>query len=845
MSRAALAGYFHNLHELQNASHYFNYCKGCVLHQKKLLQDAGTYDETEWQAEGQSFIDACHAAGSIRGDKGPWITHILGGKGTTACTHVTDAARQEARVHKNIEDAKKTGKQSGLPVVAGGATLLAEASTSQKHGRSMSSSALDVPGPKRLKQGFFQVFTGKDQPFSPAETEEIQAQVLRATISAGMPFRVWENPEVLRLIGMFRSAGPAIIPSRKVVGGRLLNEAAGKVEVEVNLALQGREIGLVSDGWKSRKKANVNGLCANTYTLELVDATAIGKDGPTLCKLFGDMIDRVELKHRCYVIFFGTDADGGSKKGRVLLGKQRPWLFVPSCWAHQFQLILGDYFKVYPYAAEISEQATGLIGWINNHGKVRVIFDNAQRELSPDRVGRILILAYLVANLTRWTTHCIAFLRLLILQEYLQFAVLRDRGAIIAAQVGAAQYTEATNLREEAEYYCDLIRSPEFWNGLSSVVSDIEPICYGTNINQKDSTRADQVLLTLAGLYLHFVNHPEPELSKGLVARIEKRWKDCDQPLYLVGLLLHPFEGASAFGPRANLDPFRIVALVVEVYIRVNSFPGNTDTPAQRQVKERTVSKSTFEYLSSTGGFQNWADARDEYEQLMGRDPIAVWTALSGGPDGELANFALTILRVVVNQAGCERLFSHVKETESPRRSRLALCKMEKIAKVSASIKADHLAEGIPVQVREKRKNHKSVAKLLAVPRYRDLIEDQDHADDGTRGSNLVSSRIQWRVEMNKWISDTRAAEFEDEDTDGEEEPNLALNPARAPPKIKNWTKTTLAVLFGGVVKKPVVKLTKVDINREAELMEALAEAEEDARLDDGAMAGSGDEYEP
>ncbi|KAF8142876.1 hypothetical protein K438DRAFT_2111369 [Mycena galopus ATCC 62051] len=445
MSRAALAGYFHNLHELQNASHYFNYCKGCVLHQKKLLQDAGTYDETEWQAEGQSFIDACHAAGSVRGDKGPWITHILGGKGTTACTHVTDAARQEARVHKNIEDAKKTGKQSGLPVVAGGATLLAEASTSQKHGRSMSSSALDVPGPKRLKQGFFQVFTGKDQPFSPAETEEIQAQVLRATISAGMPFRVWENPEVLRLIGMFRSAGPAIIPSRKVVGGRLLNEAAGKVEVEVNLALQGREIGLVSDGWKSRKKANVNGLCANTYTLELVDATAIGKDGPTLCKLFGDMIDRVELKHRCYVIFFGTDADGGSKKGRVLLGKQRPWLFVPSCWAHQFQLILGDYFKVYPYAAEISEQATGLIGWINNHGKVRVIFDNAQRELSPDRVGRILILAYLVANLTRWTTHCIAFLRLLILQEYLQFAVLRDRGAIIAAQVGAAQYTEATN----------------------------------------------------------------------------------------------------------------------------------------------------------------------------------------------------------------------------------------------------------------------------------------------------------------------------------------------------------------------------------------------------------------
>ncbi|KAF8215271.1 hypothetical protein K438DRAFT_1749332 [Mycena galopus ATCC 62051] len=351
------------------------------------------------------------------------------------------------------------------------------------------------------------------------------------------------------------------------------------------------------------------------------------------------MIDRVELKHRCYVIFVGTDADGGSKKGRVLLGKQRPWLFVPSCWAHQ----------------------------------VRVIFDNVWRELSSDRVGRILILAYLVANLTCWTTHCIAFLRLLILQEYLQFAVLRDRGAIIAAQV----------------------------------------------------------FLLLGGLYLHFVNIRS---RNSLVARIEKRWKGYDQPLY-----------------------------------------------------------------------------RAEYEQLMsyqGRDPIAVWTALSGGSDRELMNFALTILRVVVNQAGCERLFSHVKETESPRRSCLALCKMEKIAKVSASIKADHLAKGIPVHVREKRKNHKSVAKLLAVPHYCNLIEDEDH--------------IQWWVEMNKWIYNTRAAEFEDEDTDGEE-PTLAPNATRTPPKIKNWTKTNLAVLFGGVVKKIHCQID------EAELMEALAEAEEDA----------------
>jgi hypothetical protein len=35
------------------------------------------------------------------------------------------------------------------------------------------------------------------------------------------------------------------------------------------------------------------------------------------------------------VIYLTTDADGGSKKGRILLGKERPWLILPSCWAHQ------------------------------------------------------------------------------------------------------------------------------------------------------------------------------------------------------------------------------------------------------------------------------------------------------------------------------------------------------------------------------------------------------------------------------------------------------------------------------------------------------------------------------
>ncbi|KAJ7922735.1 hypothetical protein B0H13DRAFT_2408019 [Mycena leptocephala] len=468
---------------------------------------------------GQSFRDACQRTVSVRSDKITWITHILGGKNSKVCVHVTDAARQEATSQRDAGFAEEQKAKVAAAETSRNMTTVFGTSTTSagKHGRSVS--AADNPEPNRLKQGVFQVFSGKDQPSTTAEAAELQAQALRATVSAGLPFRVWENREVQKLIGLLRSAGPEILPSRKVVAGRLLDDAAEKVEVQVKRALQGKEAGLVSDGWKAQKNIDVNALCANVdykvYTLELVDMTALSKDGPALCKQFADMIARVEAEYKCYIIFFMTDADGGSKRGGHFWGRNGRGYLSPlvghtrsvllgvlyqySCRTlQQFQLILGDYFKVYPYAAEIAETATGLIAWINNHGKVRKIFDGVQAELSKDRLGHVLVLAYLVANLTRWTTHCIAFLRLLVLREYLQFAVMQSRGAIIAVQVGAAKSTEGERLKE-AIHYCDLISDPAFWSGLTSVVEDIEPICYGTNINQKDNTRADQVLLITRG----------------------------------------------------------------------------------------------------------------------------------------------------------------------------------------------------------------------------------------------------------------------------------------------------------------------------------------------------------
>jgi hypothetical protein len=206
-----------------------------------------------------------------------------------------------------------------------------------------------------------------------------------------------------------------------------------------------------------------------------------------------------------------------------------------------------------------------LIGWLNNHGKVRKIFNLCQERVSKDRTGIVSILTYLVANLTRWTTHSIAFTRLLLLKSAIRLGAQEHRGKIIKAQVGAAKGSEATVIRQIAELHCDRLSDPHFWTALETVVGDIEPITYGTNINQADSTRADQVLLTLAGIFLWFSDHPEPEVAAGMTADIEKRWKDSDQSLFLLALILNPFEGLSAFGPRADLSHFKCNGMLMSV----------------------------------------------------------------------------------------------------------------------------------------------------------------------------------------------------------------------------------------------------------------------------------------
>ncbi|KAJ7018009.1 ribonuclease H-like domain-containing protein [Mycena alexandri] len=593
-----------------------------------------------------------------------------------------------------------------------------------------------------------------------------------------------------------------------------------------------------TDGWKDDSRNPVIGTNVATSTkviwyfsylpLDLVQANGHKKDGDSMCAAFEVMIVKVEATYRCYVVLFVCDNDGGSQRGRKNLGVKRPWLFIVPCCAHQGQLILGDYLTVNVEASEIAEKAIELIHWILSHDRVRKIFDDAQF------VKNFVVLVYLLANLTRWTTHYIAFRRLLHLRIALRYAVYIHRPEILAAQLGVEKNKKAIlKITAQVNTQCDLIEDNTFWTSLERVVDDMEPICYATNINQADRTRPDQVLLTFAGLFFHFGRHPNRSVSKGMLARIEKRWAALDQPLFVLCLILNPYEGLGRFGDKSEINVFVLSLELVSLYHRVRSRPTASPRSAAHiagdRAREHELSTSFMQYMAGTGPFQAWRANKEQFQTQHPDEPHLVWENFKA-TDGvkELARFAILLLGLVVNQASTERTFSDCKIKKTRLRNRLGTVKLGKMSKVtlilSSDIRQENLTAGL-IHERAARNVHDpaKVSGLLSVPMYADAL-DPDEDEEGKPRSNLVRTAGGWRAEEQEEELLANVTDEEESGVDSGPEPK-AQKPPRKPKSFFSALPRTFT--------------------REALLMQLLAAEESDESPDDGALSGSGDEFEP
>ena len=162
--------------------------------------------------------------------------------------------------------------------------------------------------------------------------------------------------------------------------------------------------------------------------------------------------------------------------------------------------------------------------------------------------------------------HLIVFDCLFDLKDTMRCAVISHKQDIISAQVGTKKnHQKRQKLEDDAVTHCKLIDDGGFWHRLKSVVDDLEPICLGLNMNQTDTMCPDQALLTFAGIFLYFQKHSKQSVAAGMKKRIEKHWKALDQPMFVLALVLNPFEGISHFSDKAAISPFTLNMILLDV----------------------------------------------------------------------------------------------------------------------------------------------------------------------------------------------------------------------------------------------------------------------------------------
>ncbi|KAJ7859016.1 hypothetical protein B0H14DRAFT_3446866 [Mycena olivaceomarginata] len=155
-------------------------------------------------------------------------------------------------------------------------------------------------------------------------------------------------------------------------------------------------------------------------------------------------------------------------------------------------------------------------------------------------------------------------------------------------------------------------------------------------------------------------------------------------PVFVLALVLNPFQKLSRFGDKPNIDPFVLSTELIALYKRVKSRPPSTPrTPQQQQLHEQAhkqamqaLSAAFMQYLAGTGPFKSWENPqiRETYIELNSNNPIPFWEMFrTNALVTELANFSLMLLHLVVNQAGLERSFSDFSNKKNKKRNRLGL----------------------------------------------------------------------------------------------------------------------------------------------------------------------------
>ena len=128
------------------------------------------------------------------------------------------------------------------------------------------------------------------------------------------------------------------------------------------------------------------------------NVSAQPKTGETLLNLVVEDIKWSEETYGIQVIAACSDNGGDARWMRHLLLGLMPWLIIILCWAHQINLIIGDYLTLRLPFQGCVPQALAVIKWMNNHSHALELFRQEQVATFQKALALILLVIRVIQS---------------------------------------------------------------------------------------------------------------------------------------------------------------------------------------------------------------------------------------------------------------------------------------------------------------------------------------------------------------------------------------------------------------------------------------------------------------
>ncbi|KAG1802172.1 uncharacterized protein HD556DRAFT_1228363 [Suillus plorans] len=195
----------------------------------------------------------------------------------------------------------------------------------------------------------------------------------------------------------------------------------------------------------------------------------------------------------------------------------------------QFNLIVGDLFKVKDDYGQYGDLAQDLITWLRSKTHILALL----HELQISTLGKTL--SIIRAVLTRWLSHYLVYRRLLDVRPTLELLITKHEADI--------RSTGDARSRAKTSAAIATIRNPTFWHAMAQWKNLLEPIALMTNIHQAAHSKPEHIPISFGFLYYCYSRIGD---ESDLVARnavlesAERRWAQVDQEVFIAAVIVDP-----------------------------------------------------------------------------------------------------------------------------------------------------------------------------------------------------------------------------------------------------------------------------------------------------------------